>query len=74
MIFKICIKKCIQRENEMQKNNQHLYLSSTFAEPSTSSPPDFPRAQRLNWANKYASTILTLAWVEGRHRESDHSG
>ena len=39
-----------------------LYLSSTFALPSTNNPPFLPRTHGRSWANRYASTIRSLAY------------
>ena len=38
-----------------------MYLSSTFADPKTSSPPGSPRAHMISCANKYAKTMRRRA-------------
>ena len=41
----------------------HAHLSSTFALPSTSSPPVRPRTHGRSCAKKYAITIRKRAWI-----------
>ena len=41
-------------------------LSSTLALPSTSRPPLFPRTHGRSCANRYDSTMRSLAWLSER--------